>query len=71
MTPGDPSDRLERMLESSLGALTDWLELVRRHENERRARMIEDARAVRDHRTRVVMAVLSAAAIAFFFWWSR
>lgn len=66
--PQDPNQRLERTLESALGALTDWLELVRQHENERRAVLAAEALARRDHLTRVVMAVLSGITIGFFFW---
>ena len=40
------------------------------HENDRRARLLAAERARRDQATRVVMAVLSAATIAFFFWLS-
>ena len=68
MTSPPVSPQVERILESALGALSDWLELVRVHENERRARQEARARARRDHATRVVMAVLSAIVIAAFFW---
>ena len=57
-----------RSLDQALGALSDWLELVRVHENDRRARLLAAERARRDQATWVVMAVLSAATIAFFFW---
>jgi hypothetical protein len=57
---------VERMLEAALGALSDWLELVRVHENDCRARLAEQARARREHATRVVMAVLAALAIGAF-----
>jgi hypothetical protein len=61
------SPHVERILESALGALSDWLELIRVHENEHRARQEARVRARRDHATRVVMAVLSAIVIAAFF----
>jgi beta-lactamase regulating signal transducer with metallopeptidase domain len=64
----DDGGRTERMLESSLGALSDWLELVRQHENERRARLAEVDRARRDGRTRAVMMALVALTIALAFW---
>ena len=68
MSPPPPvSPHVERILESALGALSDWLDLVRVHENERRVRQEARARARRDHATRVVMAVLSAIVIAAFF----
>jgi hypothetical protein len=70
-SPQDPNQRLERVLESALGALSDWLELVRQHENERRAARALEARDRRDHLTRVVMMVLSGITIGAFFWLSH
>jgi hypothetical protein len=67
----EDSARVERILENALGALTDWLELVRGHENDRRARLAAEQRIRSDHRTTVVMAALSAATIALLFWLSR
>ena len=63
--------RVERILESALGALSDWLELVRHHEDDRRARLRAEARARNEHATRVVMALLAAATLGFFVWLSR
>jgi hypothetical protein len=66
MSPPEVS-RTERILESAFGALGDWLELVRRHDGERRERLAALERARRDHVTRLVMAVLSAAILVFFY----
>jgi hypothetical protein len=72
MTQSDESfRRIERMLEGTLGALSDWLEAARVQENERRARAARVERARREHQTRVVMAILAAITIGFFFWLSR
>jgi hypothetical protein len=61
-------DRIERMLESGLGAVSDWLELVRAHENERRARLAAEARARKDHLAIIVMVILSTLTVGFFVW---
>jgi hypothetical protein len=66
--PDDGAQRVERVLESALGSLSDWLELVRLHENERRIRIAAEEQIRRDHHTTAAMAVLSAAVLAFFFW---
>ena len=61
------TSQTERILESALGALSDWLQLGRVHQTVYSARDEALARARRDHATRVVMAVLSAIVIAAFF----
>jgi hypothetical protein len=68
---GPGGSRAERILERALGALSDWLELVRQHENDRRARLQAEARARSGHQARVVMTILGAATLALFFWLSR
>lgn len=60
-----------RVLETAFGALTDWLEAVRVHENERRSRQAAAEIARRNQSTIAVMALLSAVTIAFFLWLSR
>lgn len=69
MTPEDA--RVERIVETAFGGLADWLELVRLHENDRRQRLAAEARERRDHATRVVMTVLSAATLVALFLLTR
>jgi hypothetical protein len=66
MSPSPEDPRTERILEGAFGALGDWLELVRRHEQERRVKLAALERARRDQVTRIVMAVLSAAILVAF-----
>jgi hypothetical protein len=66
MSQNDES-RTEKIVESAFGALGDWLELVRQHENDRRARLAAEARGRRDVATRLVMGLLSAAVLAYLF----
>jgi hypothetical protein len=63
--------RVERILEGGLGAISDWLEAVRRQENERRRRIAAADRARRDQATVAVMALLVALTIGAFVWVSR
>jgi hypothetical protein len=69
MTPEDA--RVERIVENAFGGLADWLELLRQHENDRRRRLAAEARAWRDHATRVVMTLLSAVTLLALFLLTR